>query len=73
MATTKYKQTIKGSKDAAAPHQRLAAMLQEQIKAKEQARKNLRLQYQNARNRNLVTRPPTHNHQVRAYTTPHQP
>lgn len=56
MATTKYKQTIKGSKEAAASFQRQAALLQAQIAAREAGRQNLIKQYTNARSRNAETR-----------------
>lgn len=69
MATTKYKQKIKGSKDAAAPHLRLAAMLQEQARAKEAARRNLKKQYINARSRNRVSRRRTVSDLVRGFSS----
>lgn len=56
MATTKYKQTIKGNKDAAAAFQRQADLLAKQIKARNQGRKNLTKQYSNARLSNRNTR-----------------
>lgn len=56
MATTKYKQTIKGNKDAAAAFQRQADLLAKQIRARNQGRKNLTGQYKNARTRNRATR-----------------
>lgn len=56
MATTKYKQTIEGNKDAAAAFQRQADLLAAQIRAREAGRKNLVSQYRNARTRNATTR-----------------
>jgi len=52
MATTKYKQTIKGSKDAAKTFQRQAELLRQQIKARQRSRTGLVNQYRNARLRN---------------------
>ena len=56
MAKTSYKQTIKGSKSAAASHQRQAALLAKLIKARDAGRKNLSKQLSNARARNRDTR-----------------
>lgn len=56
MATTKYTQTIKGSKAAAATFQRQADLLQKQAEARWRSREGLDAQYANARARNEALR-----------------
>lgn len=59
MAKTSYKQTIKGSKSAAASYARQAKMLKGLIAARTKGRQNLTKQYDNARLRNENTRKST--------------